>query len=63
MTDTYKSLPTLIREVREAAYEAGRADGIAHVASGETDPRTEAHRAYGEAIGAVVERLDSLGLR
>lgn len=56
----YKPLPTLIREVREAAYAAGLADGDPSVP---LDEKRAAQQAYGEAIGALTERLDSLGLR
>lgn len=55
----YKALPTLIRELREAAYEAGVAAGL----SEGTRDREAANRRYRDAQRAVSNRLDQLGLR
>lgn len=60
MSGERKSLPTLIRELREAAFAAGVAEGSWQGQPGELK---ESQEAYGAAIEAVIERLDELGLR
>lgn len=55
----YVGLPTLILNVREAAYTAGFINGDP---SATMEEKRVANLAYGEAIGAVTARLTELGL-